>query len=129
MGNAQKVTQSCLNSPMEEEALRRAIHQKDLGRVNDIVDVLLTGSTPTNFSYQDIVDLLLPFTDEHFVILPIWTLDLSAVEASAVCMVKHWPIFSDVQLEDTDFLASVRVMLPLFIKGNPIIWARSFHDV
>ena len=109
---------------MEEEALRRAIHQKDLGRVNDIVDVLLTGSTPTNFSYQDILDLLLPFTDEHFVILPIWTLDLSVVEASAVCMVKHWPIFSDVQLEDTDFLASVRVMLPLFIKGNPIGHAR-----
>lgn len=124
MGNTHTVAQSCLNAPLPEKAIRRAIHGKDIGQVNDIIDVLLTGCTPTNFSYQDIINFLLPFTEDHFVVLPIWTLNLSEVQASAICMIKNWPLFSDEELEDSDYLSSIRVMLPLFKPGKPIGHAR-----
>jgi hypothetical protein len=129
MGNAPILARKSLNEPMTEACIRSAMYEKDLGHANDIIDALLKGSIPTNFSYQDILELLLPFTEATFVVLPVWTLNLTDVETSAKCMVRHWPALTDEQLQDTSFLSSIRVMVPLFKSGIPIGHARfMFYD-
>ena len=107
MGNAPILARKSLNEPMTEACIRSAMYEKDLGHANDIIDALLKGSIPTNFSYQDILELLLPFTEATFVVLPVWTLNLADVETSAKCMVRHWPTLTDEQLQDTSFLSSI----------------------
>lgn len=124
MGNAQDLAQSCLNEPMTEADICNAVCSWNVPRVQAIIDNLLKGSMPTNFGYQDILSLLLPFTDDHFICLPIWTLQLKDVRSSAKCMVAHWPMLTDDQLQDPSFLSSIRVMLPLFKNGSPIGHAR-----
>ena len=109
---------------MTETAIRDALYERDIGEAKNMIDVLLKGCIPNNFSFQDILTLLLPFTEDNFIVLPIWTLNLSNLEASATCMVQHWPIFTDEQLQDSAFLSSIRVLLPLFKVGSPIGHAR-----
>ena len=124
MGNAQHLASQCLNEPMTEAQIREAVRSPSLDHIEAIINILMQGSIPTNFGYQDILNVLLPYTDDNFICLPIWTLVLKDVRSSARCFVAHWPILTDVQLADPSFLSTIRVMLPLFKNGSPIGHAR-----
>ena len=124
MGQGQSRAKKALMEPLEEKVIRTAVRNMDEGAVQRILNVLLDGTMPTNFSFQDIVQDLDRHTDREFIMLPIWTLMLSNVDASAKCMVKHWPIFTQEEMDSPAFLSSCRVMLPLFKPGTPIGHAR-----
>ena len=109
---------------MSLEDLRPLCALDDVGPLQPVLKTLLSGHTPTNFNYEDILALLSQYTEDTFLILPVWTFVLSDVHASARCMVQHWPVWQDEQLADPQFINQVRVMMPLFVPGSPIGHAR-----
>lgn len=124
MGNAQQAAGNVIKQPLPEERLRSVAADMDDSQVQHWILSLLSGTTPTNFNYDDILTNLNRFTDDTFIILPVWTLLLRNVDTSAACFVKHWPVWTEEQLASPTFLASVRVMFPLFKVGHPIGHAR-----
>ena len=109
---------------MSLEELRPFCSLDDVGPLQPVLMTLLSGHTPTNFNYEDILELLGQYTEDTFLILPVWTFTLSNVKASAKCLVQHWPVWHEEQRADTQFINKVRVMMPLFVPGSPIGHAR-----
>ena len=129
MGNAQQVAGEVIKNPLPEERVRSVAGDMVDSKVQQWILSLLSGTTPTNFNYDDILTNLHQYTDDRFIILPVWTLLLRSVDTSAACFVKNWPVWTEEQLTSPTFLASVRVMFPLFKMGHPIGHARfMFYD-
>ena len=129
MGNSQQVARKVLETPLPEDALGSVVANMQESTVKSWVSTLMAGSIPTNFNYDDICSTLSQFTNDQFVILPVWTLHMRNTATSATCLVNNWPSWTDEQLASPSFLSSVRVMFPLFKTGHPIGHARfMFYD-
>ena len=129
MGNTPAQAQKVLNSTLSEKELRDRVVPDMEPQVQGWISMLLSGTTPTNFDYQDMCTYLGQVCDHSFIMVPIWTFNLNKLDTSAKCLVNHWPDWTDDQVSDANFLQHVRVMLPLFKPGKPIGHARfMFYD-
>ena len=125
MGGSLATVRNILQSPLTEEQLRSCLGHVQEAKVQQWCKILLSGATPTNFSFEDMCAYLNRLSGDDFIVLPVWTLNLPNVQSTAMCILKHW----SHSVPDAN-LRNMRVMLPLFKEGDPIGHARFlFFDV
>ena len=127
MGNYINTVRTVLDTPMTQEELQTLPSTEWKQEIQTTLRVLLQGETPTNFIYEDICQSIQQFADEQFVTLPVWTFNLKDTNTAAMCMLNNWPEWSDAQIQDGEFLSTVRMMIPMFKEGSPIGHARFMY--
>ena len=110
--------------PASDSELDERLVHVDAKEVKHLCKVLLSGTTPTNFYFQDMGKYLHTISGGDFIVLPVWTLSLTNLDAAAMAIVNHWPHWTPEALENDEMLRNTRLMLPLFKEGNPIGHAR-----
>ena len=123
MGNAQEKVAAILKSPRSTGELESYVGTMT-GDSRQWYEMLLQGTIPTNFKFEDMCRHVHQLTCDNVILLPIWTLNLSNVESSAMCIINHWPVWSPGQIADENFLRGVRLLMPIFVPGEPIGHAR-----
>ena len=123
MGNTQAIKQT-LHSPRGADQLHAAAAHLPDCEVQTWVKLLLSGTIPSNFSYEDMCRHFDGLTSPEFVIIPTWPLNMQNTQTSALAILRHWPTWTVEQRQDPSFLRRVRVMCPLFKRGDPIGHAR-----
>ena len=129
MGN--QLIADILHEPLSEKLLQGIVAQQiDNHRLTPICHQLLSGKTPSNFSYGDLCERIGTLADSNFVIIPWWTFNLSrGIQHCATSFVNAFPVWSDTEMDDPQFFRNVTIMMPLFLPGASIGHARiSFFD-
>jgi len=124
MGNPQSTVTTVQEQPETKEKLQTRLGQMREHAYKPIIEELLSGATPSNFTLDDMCETLKRFSDTDTIFVPSWTLNLAKTKTAAITLVNNFPALTKAQREDADYLASLRLVCPLFKPGEPIGHAR-----
>ena len=107
MGNASAKVKNVLNQPLPTANLLRTLADGKDVQARDMITDLLKGATPSNFNLEDICDTLRAHVDNRCIIIPWWMFHICKLEAAALCIVKHWPAWTDEEVRSSCIYAHI----------------------
>ena len=124
MGNPQSTVVSVQQHPETKQQLQTRLGQMREHAYKPIIQELLSGATPSNFTLDDMCATLKRFADKKTIVVPSWTLNLARTKTAAITLVNNFPALTTQERSDPDYMASLRLVCPLFKPGKPIGHAR-----